>query len=108
MVSDVLDMSRLESASLMLDLPPLLISEVLEIAVENARPLFDAKHQPVDLRMDAGLPEISGDSKRLRQLFANLLSNASKFTAARGRILVMAKALKTAASPSPSPTPAPA
>jgi two-component system cell cycle sensor histidine kinase PleC len=93
-VSDVLDMSRLESRSLMLDCRPLLISEVLEVAVENARPLFDGKQQSVDLRMDAGLPEISGDSKRLRQLFANLLSNASKFTAERGRILVMARVLK--------------
>ena len=40
------------------------------------------------------LPEIEGDAKRLRQLFANLLSNASKFTAEKGRILVMAKAVE--------------
>jgi len=93
-VSDVLDMSKLESGSLILDRRPLLIGEVLESAVENSRHLFDAKHQPVDLRMESGLPEISGDPKRLRQLFTNLLSNASKFTAEKGRILVMAKILK--------------
>ena len=93
-VSDVLDMSKLESGSLILDRRPLLIGEVLENAVENSRHLFDAKHQPVDLRMESGLPEISGDPKRLRQLFTNLLSNASKFTAEKGRILVMAKILK--------------
>jgi len=93
-VSDVLDMSKLESGSLILDRRPLLIGEVLESAVENSRHLFDAKHQPVDLRMESGLPEISGDPKRLRQLFTNLLSNASKFTAEKGRILVIAKILK--------------
>lgn len=93
-VSDVLDMSRLESGSLVLDMSPLYISEVLEIAVENARPLFAAKQQPLDLRMNAGLPDVSGDSKRLRQIFANLLSNASKFTAEKARILVMAKPVK--------------
>ncbi|MEY4707154.1 MAG: hypothetical protein RJB58_877 [Pseudomonadota bacterium] len=93
-VSDVLDMSRLESGSLSLDPAPLSIGEVLEIAVENARPLFAAKQQSLDLRLEAGLPDISGDSKRLRQLFANLLSNASKFKSEKGRILVMAKAVK--------------
>jgi two-component system cell cycle sensor histidine kinase PleC len=90
-VSDVLDMSKLESNSLLLDKRPLLLSEVLEIAVENSRALFDAKEQPVDLRLDPALPEIHADSKRLRQLFVNLLSNASKFTAEKGRILVMAR-----------------
>jgi signal transduction histidine kinase len=93
-VSDVLDMSRLESGSLTLDMLPLYIGDVLEVAVENAGPLFEAKHQSVDLRLDAGLLDISGDPKRLRQLFANLLSNASKFTGEKGRILVMAKAVK--------------
>ena len=93
-VSDVLDMSRLESGSLTLDMLPLYIGDVLEVAVENAGPLFEAKHQSVDLRLEAGLLDISGDPKRLRQLFANLLSHASKFTGEKGRILVMAKAVK--------------
>ena len=90
-VSDVMDMSKLESGALTLDKRPLLVSEVLEIALENTQPLFEAKQQPVDVRLEANLPEIEGDSKRLRQLFVNLLSNASKFTAEKGRILVMAK-----------------
>jgi two-component system cell cycle sensor histidine kinase PleC len=93
-VSDVLDMSRLESGSLTLDRRECLIGEVLEIAVENAQAQFAAKQQQVDIRLDAGLPEFEGDPKRLRQLFANLLSNASKFTPEKGRILVMAKAAR--------------
>ena len=96
-VSDVMDMSKLESGSLALDKRPLLVSEVLEIALENTKALFDAKQKPVDMRLEANLPEIAGDSKRLRQLFTNLLSNASKFTAEKGRILVMAKAVKDGA-----------
>jgi signal transduction histidine kinase len=93
-VSDVMDMSKLESGALTLDKQPLLVSEVLESALEKTRNLFDAKQQPVDMRLEANLPEIEGDSKRLRQLFVNLLSNASKFTAEKGRILVMAKQVK--------------
>jgi two-component system cell cycle sensor histidine kinase PleC len=93
-VSDVLDMSKLESGGLQLDKRACLIGEVIEIAVENTRDLFAAKQQPVDLRLDANLPEIIADTKRLRQILANLLSNASKFTAEKGRILVMARGLK--------------
>jgi two-component system cell cycle sensor histidine kinase PleC len=93
-VSDVLDMSKLESGGLTLDKRPLRVGEVLEIALENTAALFAAKQQAVDMRLETQLPEIEGDSKRLRQLFTNLLSNASKFTAQKGRILVMAKALK--------------
>ncbi|HEY4161575.1 MAG TPA: MHYT domain-containing protein [Dongiaceae bacterium] len=93
-VSDVLDMSRLESGGLILDRRECRIDEVLEIAVENARPLFDAKQQPLDLRIEPGIADIAADGKRLAQLFANLLSNASKFTPERGRVLVMAKPLK--------------
>src|SRR5690606_28045452 len=86
-VSDVLDMSRLESGSLTLERRPLPVREVLESAVEHARPLFAAKRQPLDLRIAPGLCEISGDAGRLRQLFVHLLSNASKFTAEKGRVL---------------------
>ena len=93
-VSDVMDMSKLESGALALDLQPVMMTEILEIALEDTRPLFDAKQQPVDMRLEPGLPDVGGDVKRLRQLFVNLLSNASKFTAEKGRILVMARALK--------------
>ena len=93
-VSDVMDMSKLESGALALDLQPVMMTEILEIALEDTRALFDAKQQPVDMRLEPGLPDVGGDVKRLRQLFVNLLSNASKFTAERGRILVMARALK--------------
>ena len=91
-VSDIMDMSKLEAGSLILDRQPLLISEVLEIAMQETKPLFDAKLQLVDLRMEPNLPDVRGDAKRLRQLFINLLSNASKFTDEKGRILVIARA----------------
>jgi two-component system cell cycle sensor histidine kinase PleC len=96
-VSDVMDMSKLEAGSLELDLRPVMLGEVLELALEKTRGLFAARHQPLTLRLDESLPEIEGDAKRLVQIFANLLSNASKFTAEKGRILVMARALKDGA-----------
>jgi signal transduction histidine kinase len=95
--SDVMDMSKLEAGSLTLDKQPLVIREMLQLALEQTQSLFAAKQQPVDLRLEKNLPEIEGDAKRLIQLFANLLSNASKFTADKGRILVMARSLKDGA-----------
>jgi two-component system cell cycle sensor histidine kinase PleC len=96
-VSDVMDMSKVEAGSLQLSLQPVMIGEVLELALEKTRELFDAKQQPVDMRLEKNLPDIEGDAKRLVQVFANLLSNASKFTPDKGRILVMARALKDGA-----------
>jgi two-component system cell cycle sensor histidine kinase PleC len=96
-ISDVMDMSKLEAGSLVLEREPLLIDEVLELALEKSRDLFAAKLQPIDMRIDKNLPEVEGDAKRLIQLFAHLLSNASKFTPEKGRILVMARALKDGA-----------
>ena len=93
-VSDVLDMSKLESGALLLDRRECLIGEVLEAAIENTSEMFAAKQQPLDLRVEPNLPVIHADTKRLRQLLVHLLSNASKFTDAQGRILVMARALK--------------
>jgi two-component system cell cycle sensor histidine kinase PleC len=92
-VSDVLDMSKLESGGLILDRQPCLVGEVLEAALEKARPEFAAKRQAVDLRLEPHLPELPADAKRLVQLFGNLLSNASKFTSEGGRVLVMARGL---------------
>jgi signal transduction histidine kinase len=93
-VSDVMDMSKLEAGSLTLDRQSVMLSEILEIALQDTKALFDAKQQPVDMRLEPRLPDVDGDVRRLRQLFVNLLSNASKFTAEKGRILVMARALK--------------
>ena len=61
------------------------------------RRLLEVVSDVLDMsRLEAGLPEFEGDTKRLRQLFGSLLSNASKFTAEKGRVLVMAKASKDA------------
>jgi signal transduction histidine kinase len=92
-----MDMSKLEAGSLELDKRPVRLSEILEMALEKTRSLFDAKQQPVTLRVEPSLPEIEADAKRLTQIFANLLSNASKFTPHKGRVLVMARALKDGA-----------
>lgn len=90
-VSDVLDMSKLEAGSLTLICAPAAIAEVVHAAVEQLQPVFAEKKQVLDVRADRLPAEIEIDHKRVRQLLVHLLYNASKFTPAGGRILVLAR-----------------
>jgi len=90
-VSDVLDMSKLEAGSLVLAQASSLMADVVESAVELVRCEFDAKQQTLDVRVDRALGEVVMDHRRVRQILVNLLSNAAKFTAPGGRVLLMAR-----------------
>ncbi len=90
-VSDVLDMSKLEAGSLVLAQAPSLMADVVQSAVELVKPEFDAKQQTLDVRVDRALGEVVMDHKRVRQILVHLLSNACKFTGANGRVLLMAR-----------------
>lgn len=88
LINDVLDMSKIESGSLNLYIENAIdIHETIELAGRYAKPLLEDK--PVELQIDLPevLPLITGDRKRLLQIFLNILSNACKFTA-KGSIKV--------------------
>jgi signal transduction histidine kinase len=91
MVDDLLDVSRITRGKVELRREPLDLGEVLQHAVEAARPLAATKSQ--SLRMDlAGAPlPVEGDATRLEQVFSNLLRNALKFTDEGGRVEVSAQ-----------------
>jgi two-component system cell cycle sensor histidine kinase PleC len=91
-VSDVLDMSKLEAGSMILEPAPTLLGDVLDAAVAEIGDQFAAAGHALTVKADADLPLVQGDARRLRQVFVNLLSNATKFTEAGGRILVLARA----------------
>ncbi|MDQ3036876.1 MAG: ATP-binding protein, partial [Myxococcota bacterium] len=91
LVDDLLDVSRITRGSVELRLRPLDLAEVFSKAREIAVPLFERKLQRVEIDVAAGL-SIVADAHRMTQVIANLLTNAAKYTPARGRIAVRARA----------------
>ena len=88
LVEDVLDMGRVITGKLRLEIRPVQMRPIIEAAVESLRLVADARE--IDLRV-AGLDDpmtIRGDADRLQQVLWNLLSNALKFTPSRGRVEV--------------------
>ncbi|MEI9888963.1 MAG: HAMP domain-containing sensor histidine kinase [Rhizomicrobium sp.] len=90
-VSDILDISKIESGSFALNREPADLAEIAEAAVEIMSGPIAEKAQHLDVRLPPGLPPLSVDFKRIKQILVNLLSNASKFTPERGRIILVAQ-----------------
>jgi signal transduction histidine kinase/CheY-like chemotaxis protein len=87
-VDDILDVSRIITGNLYLDLHPLEVVPVVENAINVVRPTADAKGIRVETYFDSAPAMISGDANRLQQVVWNLLSNAVKFTNSGGRVCV--------------------
>ena len=88
LVEDVLDVSRIISGKLRLNIQPVDVPAVVRQAVETVRPAADAKHIRIDTIVDPAAAPISGDPDRLQQIVWNLVSNAVKFTPKEGRVQV--------------------
>ena len=88
LIDDLLDVSRIVSGKLLLDLEPVDLEEVVRSAVDVAQPPARAKSLDLELVVDGEIGSIYGDSVRLQQVVSNLLTNAIKFTPHGGRIAV--------------------
>jgi len=88
LIDDLLDVSRIVSGKLNLEVRPLDIASVTRAAINVVRPAADAKDLTLDYWARPGLGAISADSARLQQIIWNLLSNAVKFTPRGGEIFI--------------------
>ena len=88
LIDDLLDMSRIISGKLRIELQPLDISALAAAAVDTVTPSAQAKHIRLitSIAPDAGV--VNADAHRLQQVFWNVLSNAIKFTPAGGTVRV--------------------
>ena len=87
-VEDVLDISRIISGKIRLDVQPVDVPRVVTNAVDVVSPAADAKGVRLETVLDPLASPVSGDPERLQQVLWNLLSNAVKFTGRGGKVQV--------------------
>ena len=88
LIDDLLDVSRIITGKLRLDIKQVDPGALIEAAIEAVRPAADAKSVRIQQVMDAQRVTVTGDAARLQQVIWNLLSNAIKFTPTGGRTQV--------------------
>jgi PAS domain S-box-containing protein len=87
-LEDLLDVSRIVSGKLRLEMRPTDLRQVVTDAIGTVRPAADAKGITVRTRIDASALTLNADRDRLQQVLWNLLNNAVKFTPTGGTISV--------------------
>jgi PAS domain S-box-containing protein len=88
LISDLLDMSRIISGKLRLEVRDVDLIAIINAAIETTRPAADARGIAVSSSVDQSVAATTGDPTRLQQCVWNLLSNAIKFTPQGGRVAV--------------------
>jgi PAS domain S-box-containing protein len=91
LISDLLDMSRIISGKLRLDVEQVELASVVGAAIDSVRPSAEFKQIRLQKLLDPSAGPVSGDPNRLQQIIWNLLSNAIKFTPKGGKIEVLLK-----------------
>jgi signal transduction histidine kinase/ActR/RegA family two-component response regulator len=94
-IEDLLDVSRIITGKLNLDVQPLDIAKLVESAVDSISPAAEAKSIVIKTNFADETSTIAGDSARLQQILWNLLSNAVKFTPHGGSVEVGLQREKT-------------
>jgi len=89
LIEDLLDMSRIVSGKIRLDIQRTELASIIDAAVDAVKPSVDAKAIRLVKILDPHAGSVFGDPNRLQQVVWNLLSNAVKFTPEGGRIHVL-------------------
>ena len=88
LIDDMLDVSRIASGKLRLELQNIDLGAVIDAAADTVRPAALAKGIRLDVVREPNTGPTTGDPNRLQQVVWNLLSNAVKFTPREGRVQV--------------------
>jgi len=91
LVSDLLDISRIESGRIRLEFRRLPVDQVIEDALRTIRRQIEGKQQTLGVNVSPDLPLVWGDRDRVVQILTNLVTNAHKYTPEGGGIAICAK-----------------
>jgi signal transduction histidine kinase/CheY-like chemotaxis protein len=86
LVNDLLDVSRVTRGLVTLDKEELDLNVIVAAAVEQVRPLIDARRHSLTLQLSGSSAHVSGDRTRLVQVLSNILNNAAKYTSPGGSL----------------------
>lgn len=86
LIDDLLDMTRLVTGTMRLDMGPVDVASLIEFAVEAIGPTAMARQVTVDTQVIVPTRSVRGDERRLQQVFWNLVHNAVKFTPSGGHV----------------------
>jgi signal transduction histidine kinase/ActR/RegA family two-component response regulator len=95
LIEDILEVSRIITGKLHLDIQPTEIVAVIEAAVDSVRPMAANKGVKLEISLDPNVGLISADAKRIQQIVWNLISNAIKFTPPEGKVQVRLETLNS-------------
>jgi NO-binding membrane sensor protein with MHYT domain/CheY-like chemotaxis protein len=98
LISDLLDMSRIISGKVRMEMQPLALQSVIDAAIATVTPTAQTKNITLEWQCDADIGLIQGDAERLQQVMWNLLSNAVKFSSAGGKVQVVSRKMNGYAS----------
>jgi signal transduction histidine kinase/CheY-like chemotaxis protein len=93
LIDDLLEVSRITTGKLRLDIRPVDLVAVVNAAVESIRPTAEVRGVLIDRRIEPVSLPTMGDPDRLQQVVWNLLSNAVKFTPAAGSVAIVLQRL---------------
>ncbi len=91
LVSDLADVSRIEAGRLRLDFSAISVDEAVQEVVHSSQAQINEKEQKLELVYAPDLPPVWADRTRLIQIIVNLVSNANKYTPAKGSITIRAE-----------------
>jgi PAS domain S-box-containing protein len=88
LIEDLLDVSRIISGKMQLEIKPIEITPIIKSVLESLRPAAEAKQIRLELTIDPLADHLRADEARLQQIIWNLLSNSVKFTEKGGLIKI--------------------
>src|SRR5574337_890212 len=95
LINDVLDLSKIEAGQMWLNPGEYSIQSLIDSVISATRSLATEKQLELVGRVEANLPVVGGDSKRMTQVLMNLVGNAIKFTSAGGCVTITASRVRS-------------